>query len=91
MSQRGVVFFRNQGIGIDDQKLLAERLGKLSGGPRASGLYCNAVSTSKLGQPVDENGKLDDTVTALEPAAFRKMGTDKMGSRKLASHGWHSE
>lgn len=91
VSQRGVVFFRNQTIGVEDQKLLVDKLGRLSGKPDASNLYRNAVSTEKLGHSVDENGKLDEAVTALEPGAFRAMSKDKLGFHKLASHGWHSE
>lgn len=91
VSQRGVVFFRNQDIDIEGQKHLAEKLGSLAGSPESSGLYCHAVSLSKLGHTVDENGKMDDTVTSLEPESFRKLAKDRTGSRKLASHGWHAE
>jgi hypothetical protein len=36
VSQRGVVFFRNQDIGIDDQKILGQKLGELTGKPATS-------------------------------------------------------
>jgi hypothetical protein len=36
VSQRGVVFFRNQSIGIEDQKVLGQKLGELTGKPASS-------------------------------------------------------
>lgn len=36
VSQRGVVFFRNQDIGIDQQKILGQKLGELTGKPASS-------------------------------------------------------
>jgi alpha-ketoglutarate-dependent taurine dioxygenase len=36
VSQRGVVFFRGQDIGIEDQKLLGQKLGELTGKPETS-------------------------------------------------------
>ncbi|KAK9773085.1 putative TauD/TfdA-like domain-containing protein [Seiridium cardinale] len=53
ISQRGVVFFRDQAIGIDDQKILGQKAR-------------HALSNSKRGSAVDENGKLDDEVITFE-------------------------
>jgi hypothetical protein len=36
VSQRGVVFFRNQEIAIEDQKILGQKLGELTGKPASS-------------------------------------------------------
>lgn len=36
VSQRGVVFFRDQDINIDDQKVLGQKLGELTGKPETS-------------------------------------------------------
>lgn len=36
VSQRGVLFFRNQDIGIEDQKILGQKLGELTGKPATS-------------------------------------------------------
>lgn len=36
VSQRGVVFFRNQDLNIDDQKVLGQKLGELTGKPDTS-------------------------------------------------------
>jgi hypothetical protein len=82
VSQRGVVFFRNQDINIDDQKVLGQKLGELTGKPASSKvlshlswrvklfwlvkqLHKHALSNSKRGIAVDENGKLDDEVSVI--------------------------
>lgn len=36
VSQRGVVFFRDQTLKIDEQKVLGQKLGELSGKPSSS-------------------------------------------------------
>ena len=36
VSQRGVVFFRNQNINVEQQKLLGQKLGELTGKPETS-------------------------------------------------------
>lgn len=54
VSQRGVVFFTNQTIGIEQQKELGARLGELSGKPATSKLHKHPISetTSELGAEV---------------------------------------
>jgi hypothetical protein len=39
VSKRGVVFFRNQDINIDDQKILGQKLGELTGKPDTSKVF----------------------------------------------------
>jgi alpha-ketoglutarate-dependent taurine dioxygenase len=36
VSQRGVVFFRNQSLTVDEQKILGQKLGELTGKPETS-------------------------------------------------------
>jgi hypothetical protein len=36
VSERGVVFFRNQDISVEDQKTLGQKLGELTGKPASS-------------------------------------------------------
>jgi hypothetical protein len=43
VSQRGVVFFRSQSIGIDDQKILGQKLGELTGKPATSKVLTAAL------------------------------------------------
>jgi alpha-ketoglutarate-dependent taurine dioxygenase len=39
VSQRGVVFFRNQNITVEEQKVLGQKLGELTGKPETSKVY----------------------------------------------------
>ncbi|CAM1500828.1 Fc.00g099900.m01.CDS01 [Cosmosporella sp. VM-42] len=93
ISQRGVVFFRNQDINIEDQKVLGQRLGELTGKPETSKLHRHALSNSKRGIAVDENGKLDDEVSVISSEQNRKFYQDRFTStsKLLASHGWHAD
>lgn len=93
VSQRGVVFFRNQDLSIDDQKLLGQRLGELTGKPETSKLHKHALANSKRGIAVDENGKLDDEVSVISSEQNRKYYADRYGyiAKRLASEGWHAE
>jgi alpha-ketoglutarate-dependent taurine dioxygenase len=54
VSQRNVVFFRNQEITIEEQKELGRRLGELSGKPATSGLHIHPLTPefSQLGDHV---------------------------------------
>lgn len=54
ISHRGVVFFPEQDITIEQQKSLAHRLGALSGRPTSSGLHKHPISeaTPELGKEV---------------------------------------
>ena len=54
VSHRGVVFFTDQDIGIEQQKELANRLGELSGKPATSKLHRHPISedTPELGADV---------------------------------------
>lgn len=49
VSQRGVVFFRNQSLNIDDQKLLGQKLGELTGKPETSKVII-AIDPTRLFQ-----------------------------------------
>ncbi|SPO06792.1 related to taurine dioxygenase [Cephalotrichum gorgonifer] len=93
VSQRGVVFFRNQDINIEDQKLLGQKLGELTGKPETSKLHRHALSNSKRGIAVDENGKLDDEVSVISSEQIRKFYGNHFNyaSKRLASHGWHAD
>ena len=66
VSQRGVVFFRDQDINIDEQKVLGQKLGELSGKPASSKLHVHPITeeTSELGDEVsiitsDRRGEYD--------------------------------
>ncbi|TVY27079.1 putative alpha-ketoglutarate-dependent sulfonate dioxygenase [Lachnellula hyalina] len=94
VSQRGVVFFRNQDINIEEQKTLAQKLGELSGKPETSKLHKHAVSNSKRGIPVDDKGTLDDEVSIVSSDTPRESDGNKFADRaprKTANHVWHSD
>ncbi|KAK5055200.1 hypothetical protein LTR84_012949 [Exophiala bonariae] len=95
VSQRGVVFFRNQTLNIEDQKILGQKLGELTGKPDSS-KACHLTKVIKRGIAVDENGKLDDEVSVISSETSkqnRKFYKDRFsaGSKKLASEGWHAD
>lgn len=54
VAHRGVVFFKNQDLTIEDQKVLGQRLGELSGKPATSKLHRHPISetTSELGAEI---------------------------------------
>jgi alpha-ketoglutarate-dependent taurine dioxygenase len=82
VSQRNVVFFRNQEITIEQQKSLGTRLGELSGKPSTSKLHIHPLTP--------EFSELGDHVTVISSANFQKYrGNEDLS--KLASTGWHSE
>ncbi|KAF2163438.1 hypothetical protein M409DRAFT_26051 [Zasmidium cellare ATCC 36951] len=93
VSQRGVVFFRNQDLNIEDQKVLGQKLGELTGKPETSKLHRHALLNSKRGLTVDENGKVDDEVSIISSEQNRKYykGRYDAGSKYLASDGWHAD
>ena len=55
VSQRGVVFFRNQDINIEEQKALIQKIGELAGKPEASKLHVHPLFLS----PINEQGDQD--------------------------------
>ncbi|KAJ3054394.1 hypothetical protein HK097_001945 [Rhizophlyctis rosea] len=82
VSQRGVVFFRNQDINIDQQKELGQKLGVLSGKPATSGLHVHPLTPafSELGDEIS-------VITSEGRAEYEATGS----GTKLASQGWHAE
>ncbi|KAL2001522.1 hypothetical protein VTN02DRAFT_1663 [Thermoascus thermophilus] len=93
VSRRGVVFFRNQSINSDEQKVLGQKLGELTGKPSTSKLHRHAVSNSKRGIAVNEDGKLDDEISVISSEVNRKLYGARWSpdSRHLASDGWHAD
>lgn len=93
VSRRGVVFFRNQDLKIEDQKTLAVKIGHLTGRPETSYLHKHPLANSKRGVAVDEHGKVDDEITIMSSEQNKKYYKDRCGpsTKRLASEGWHSE
>jgi len=82
VSHRGVVFFTDQDIEIEQQKELATRLGELSGKPETSKLHKHPISedTSELGTEVS-------VISSTGGISRPEINT----TTKLASNGWHSD
>ncbi|KAG6908137.1 hypothetical protein DXG01_005965 [Tephrocybe rancida] len=82
VSHRGVVFFSDQDLTIQQQKELATRLGELSGKPKTSKLHIHPVSedTPELGSDVSViSSKNGITRTQTQLTSTR------------SSRGWHSD
>ncbi|KAL9617177.1 MAG: hypothetical protein Q9160_008031 [Pyrenula sp. 1 TL-2023] len=80
VSQRGVVFFRNQTIDIEQQKILGQKLGELTGKPESSKLHKHALLNGKRGITVDENGKLDNEISVISSEQESWLAKDGMPS-----------
>ncbi|EXJ80743.1 hypothetical protein A1O3_07027 [Capronia epimyces CBS 606.96] len=93
VSQRGVVFFRNQDLDVESQKLLGQKLGELTGKPDVSTLNRHPVNNSGRGRTLDENGKLDDEVSVISSEQYRAYYKDPLHFKKkpLASTSWHAD
>jgi len=78
---------------VEEQKILVQKLGELTGKPESSGLHRHVLANSKRGITVDEDGKLDDEISVISSEQNRKHYDDRYGyhNRRLASKGWHSD
>lgn len=79
VSQRGVVFFRDQDINIEDQKILGTKLGELSGKPDTSKLHVHPIT--------EESSELGDEVSVIssERAKEYDRGSEKRDRSKLSA------
>ena len=69
MSQRGVVFFRDQELTIDEQKLLGTKLGELSGKPASSKLHVHPIT--------EETSELGDEISIISSERNREYNTPR--------------
>ncbi|KZT41420.1 taurine catabolism dioxygenase TauD, TfdA family protein [Sistotremastrum suecicum HHB10207 ss-3] len=93
ISQRGVVFFRNQNIDIEDQKRLTQQLGLLSGKPATSGLHVHPLHESPENEPMDTEGNTDEEVFVVSSRAQDRLYKG-IAHRKVkvdSSAQWHSD
>ncbi|KAI0263576.1 hypothetical protein BC834DRAFT_924884 [Gloeopeniophorella convolvens] len=81
VSHRGVVFFSNQDITVEQQKQLGQRLGELSGKPATSKLHVHPItqSTAELGEEI--------SVISSKGG----LGRVNLEARTRASNGWHAD
>ncbi|TYJ58196.1 hypothetical protein B9479_001020 [Cryptococcus floricola] len=80
ISQRGVVFFREQDINIEDQKTMGKKLGELSGKPKDSTLHIHPTTEITSAQ--------GDTVSII---TSDRRDRDLDDSSRLAFKHWHSD
>ncbi|KAJ7091307.1 taurine catabolism dioxygenase [Mycena crocata] len=81
ISHRGVVFFPDQDINIEQQKTLARRLGALTGRPASSGLHKHPIS-----EETPELGKDVSVISSMGGISRAGVVDDTR-----ASNGWHSD
>ncbi|KAF9444322.1 taurine catabolism dioxygenase [Macrolepiota fuliginosa MF-IS2] len=81
VSHRGVVFFKDQDITVEQQKRLGQKLGELTGKPETSKLHRHPVS-----EDVPELGLEISVISS-------KSGNQRPGyqTKTRASRGWHSD
>lgn len=89
MSQRGVVFFRDQDITAKQQEQLATRLGELSGKPATSKLHIHPL-TAEFSEFGDFISVIDANFNQIRDVE-NDTGYDYDDKSLLASNGWHSE
>jgi hypothetical protein len=95
VSERGVVFFRNQkGFTLELQKILGQKLGQLTGKPSTSGLHIHPVNNAARGGSVNERGQVntDNQISVISSEHNKNLGIIKnIYADKHSSDGWHSE
>ncbi|KAH8110650.1 hypothetical protein DFH11DRAFT_757866 [Phellopilus nigrolimitatus] len=83
VSQRGVVFFRDQEITIAEQKALGTRLGELSGKPASSKLHVHPTT--------EETSELGDEISVITSERRQVYGSVHADKSKFASSDWHAD
>lgn len=89
VSRRGVVFFRGQDISLEEQKLLAYKLGKLTGKPATSGLHIHPTAPRGGFFKNDNSGKIDPEVSIIHSEKKNRNG-DRFFNKSSAKE-WHSD
>jgi len=99
VSQRGVVFFREQEIDLEEQKLLGTKLGELSGTHQGPCAFVFFMTDAEKGKPSSstlhihpltaEKSEKGDHISIITSERLREY--DIADTSKLASREWHSE
>lgn len=90
VSERGVVFFRNQkDLTVPMQKEFVDLLGKLTGKPPTSGIHIHPLIEGKRDVGINDEGDVDDNISVISSQLNRKL---HLASRyTFASKSWHSD
>lgn len=86
VSQRNVVFFKNQDIDLEQQKVLGNKLGVLSGRPKESGLHIHPTITT---QEKVESGPEIHVITSAKHKQIELE--DDLDVSQFATREWHSD
>lgn len=87
ISERGVVFFRNQDITKEQQKEFIDKLGRLTGKPETSGLHIHP--TAPAGGFLTGDGEIDPEISIISTQLNKALYTDK--NIRPADSDWHSD
>lgn len=95
ISERGVVFFRDQDdLNVPDQKRFCDLLGKLSGRPEENGLHVHPIYRDK-GNLTLPDGTTDENIYVINAAAQKKiyktMARRALEEPRDLSREWHSD
>ncbi|KAF8856096.1 putative TfdA family taurine dioxygenase [Acephala macrosclerotiorum] len=86
VSERGVVFLRNQDTTTQDLITLGQKLSTLTGSPESSGLHIHPIT--------EANSELGDQISVIS-SIKQKKGAQKPDPltepSKFASNGWHAD
>ena len=78
VSQRGVVFFRDQDLSIEEQKQLGTKLGELSGKPASSKLHVHPIT--------EETSELGDEISVISSERNREYVTPRSDRTTLSAY-----
>ncbi|TPX57231.1 hypothetical protein SpCBS45565_g08245 [Spizellomyces sp. 'palustris'] len=95
VSERGVVFFRNQDLTLEQQKILGQKLGELTGKPATSKLHIHPVANADRedGIKVNERGEKDHEISVISSEQGRTVYKSAFGinRNRFGSEQWHSD
>ena len=77
VSQRGVVFFRDQDLTIEEQKQLGTKLGELTGKPASSKLHIHPIT--------EEASELGDEISVISSERNREYTTPRSDRSTLSA------
>ncbi|ORY54463.1 hypothetical protein BCR35DRAFT_272155, partial [Leucosporidium creatinivorum] len=94
ISQRGVVFFRNQQLSVGPQKSLCDALGRLSGRPADHGLHPHPLFNSPDNSAIDSQGNTDKEIYVISSESQAKLYKHmkyRAKEEKDTSDQWHTD
>jgi alpha-ketoglutarate-dependent taurine dioxygenase len=91
VSRRGVVFFRNQNLNVEEQKKLADLLGRLTGKPDTSGLHIHPTAAAGGFLKDDGSGEIDPEVSIISSELAKDLYKKTSRFNRTSNEGWHSD